>query len=261
MGAPSEDIEMPRSVGRKENPESLSGATQSKLSLYALAASAAGVQFLALTPTAGAEIIYTSAHQAIGRNQTYSFGVNHDGINDFTIQNVYGRGSTYVGFHLAIRADAGGAIASVPSHPSEHMARLFRKDAEIGAREGFLPQGANMAVGAVISGQPFAYGYWFNVRDGYLGLSFRIDGQVHYGWARFNVLTKSGFRNVAILTGYAYETEPDTPIIAGDTGGAADSEGMAEPGILPPVRSQTVATLGALALGAPGLEIWRREDF
>ena len=38
--------------------------------LYALAAGAAGVQLLALAPPAEAEIVYTGAHQAIGRNQT-----------------------------------------------------------------------------------------------------------------------------------------------------------------------------------------------
>jgi hypothetical protein len=113
-----------------------------------------------------------------------------------------------------------------------------------------------MAVGFEISGQYGAYGYWFNVRDGYIGLSFKIDGQIHYGWARFNVLTKSqGFRILAILTGYAYETQPDTPIIAGDTGSAADEEGQSGPMSGFP---QPAATLAALSLGAPGLAIWRR---
>jgi hypothetical protein len=257
-----EGIDMPQSIRRKRYPAKLSGSAQRNLSLYALAAGAAGVQLLALAQPSEAEVVYTSAHQAIGRNQTYSFDLNHDGVNDFTIINVYGRGCTYIGFHLAARADAGGAIASIPSNPSEHLAKLFRKDAEIGAREGFSPIGANMAVGAKISGQYFAYGDWFNVRDGYLGLSFRIDGQVHYGWARFNVITKNqGFRILAILTGYAYETQPNTPIIAGDTGGAADEESLATPGIGVPhqQKAQTVAALGMLALGAPGLAMWRRE--
>jgi hypothetical protein len=245
---------------RERQPARLSGSLQRNLSLYALAAGAAGVQLLALAQPSEAEVMYTSAHRVIGRNQVFSFDLNHDGINDFTIINLFGLGSCYEGFWLGIRPDAGGAIAYSRSNRGLDLATLFRKGAAIGIGEHFDPTGAIMANRFKYFDRIFSYGAWFNVRDGYLGLSFRIDGQVHYGWARLNVLSNARFRIVAILTGYAYETQPDTPIIAGDTGGAADEEGVVEPMIGVPQRqdAQPVAALGALALGSAGLAIWRR---
>jgi hypothetical protein len=59
----------------------------------------------------------------------------------------------------------------------------------------------------------------------------------------------------ALLTGYAYETQADKPIRAGDMGSAdADSAPIAE---LSPAGSKPLATLGALALGAEAIPIWR----
>ena len=60
----------------------------------------------------------------------------------------------------------------------------------------------------------------------------------------------------AILTGYAYETIPGRAIIAGKTKGRDDAEPTASLN----KRIPEPATLGALALGAPGLAIWRREE-
>jgi len=54
------------------------------------------------------------------------------------------------------------------------------------------------------------------VRTRYLGLEFLINGEVHFGWARLTVTCKD-LRVLATLSGYAYETVPNTPIIAGQT--------------------------------------------
>jgi hypothetical protein len=58
-----------------------------------------------------------------------------------------------------------------------------------------------------------------------------IKGKAHYGWVRMNVEIK-GMNFTATLTGYAYETIPNKPIIAGQT------------------RRKDEATLGRLAQGA-----------
>jgi hypothetical protein len=57
------------------------------------------------------------------------------------------------------------------------------------------------------------------------------------------------------LTGYAYETIPGKGIIAGKTKGPDDAEPTASD-----MHTTEQAMLGALALGAPGLSIWRREQ-
>ena len=55
-----------------------------------------------------------------------------------------------------------------------------------------------------------------------------IDGEIHYGWIGF----RSTDLGVAKLAGWAYETEPNTPIIVGDRGAANSASGgfqIAEP--------------------------------
>ena len=98
-------------------------------------------------------------------------------------------------------------------------------------------------------------GPWANVQHRYLALKFFIKGKVHYGWARLNVHwyvpDVSG-----TLTGYAYETVPGKSIITGATKGPDDAEPTADLSS----RTPEPFTLGALALGAPGLSIWRRKE-
>jgi len=93
----------------------------------------------------------------------------------------------------------------------------------------------------------------------YLGLKFTIKGKIHFGWARVKVDTlQTQQKFSATLTGYAYETIPGKPIIAGATNGPDDG---AEP-VPASIKTHTPkpATVGMLALGAPGLSIWRREE-
>jgi hypothetical protein len=77
-----------------------------------------------------------------------------------------------------------------------------------------------------------------------LGFRFVINKGWHYGWARLSVkLDKSGNIEGA-LTGYAYESVPLKPIIAGRTKG-------------PDVITVQPATLGHLARGAAAIPPWR----
>jgi hypothetical protein len=107
-------------------------------------------------------------------------------------------------------------------------------------------------------------GPWANggkgVKNRYLGLKFYISGKVHYGWARLTV-TFDGKFFVETLTGYAYETIPNRPIITGATKGTDDRNDVEppNPAALTAPASKP-ATLGLLAMGAPGLSIWRRKE-
>ncbi len=72
---------------------------------------------------------------------------------------------------------------------------------------------------------------------------FEFKGQLHYGWARLNEsCNQSGHVGTGaktLLTGYAYETIPDKPIVTGQT------EGSDAITVQP-------ASLGRLAQGAAG---------
>lgn len=84
-------------------------------------------------------------------------------------------------------------------------------------------------------------------------------GEVHYGWARMSVTCNNGYS--ILLTGYAYETIPNKPIIAGKTKGEDDIDpgpGASLTGPTPDIPH--TAMLGALALGAPGVSVWRRKE-
>jgi hypothetical protein len=84
-------------------------------------------------------------------------------------------------------------------------------------------------------------GRWDNVNNRYLGVKFTINGKVHYGWARLSVTNlKDKFRITATLTGYAYETIPNKPIIAGKTKG---------PDVVTAQPETVPGSLGRLALG------------
>ena len=73
-------------MSRSTRPSKLSDSMDRRLNMYALAAGAAGVGVLALTPPSEAKVIYTPAHIVIGAGQTYKLDLNHDGIVDFGLQ-------------------------------------------------------------------------------------------------------------------------------------------------------------------------------
>lgn len=210
------------------------GGFEKRLANYLTAAGAAGVGMLALAQPARAEIVYTPVHKVIEHDGVL-IDINHDGRTDFEI-------------FQATSLDSGRAVSARGVHGTDDIANgahffalNFKLGSSIGGSANFkwLQQG-KMATTYVIP-----YGYWVNSPNGYLGLRIAINGQWHYGWARLSV--EGGKR--ALLTGYAYETVPDQYIKAGQTSGDSVSS----------ARSASTGTLGALALGAPGLDLWRRQ--
>jgi hypothetical protein len=57
------------------------------------------------------------------------------------------------------------------------------------------------------------------------------------------------------VTAYAYETEPNTEIFAGLT-----KEPSAKLQLPENIQNQSGPSLGMLALGAEGMQMWRREE-
>lgn len=59
---------------------------------------------------------------------------------------------------------------------------------------------------------------YFYAKEGYMGVQFLIEGQVHYGWLEISndFLPPHGLSLQATkILGWAYETEPGKPIVAG----------------------------------------------
>jgi len=243
---------------RPRKTANFSDSIQHQLDIYVLAASAAGVGVLALAQPAEAKIVYTKIHVVIGSNQIYQLDLNHDGLADFKIDNQRFFTDTYVASLSALPAQANNAVVGKQPHVGyANYAYALLPGARVGPKQPF--SGAFMAwsIGVDRAGQ------WVNVRGRYLGLKFRIKGKVHYGWARLNV-TVGGSKITATLTGYAYETIPNKPIIAGATKGPAqrDAEGFdTEASLTNPIPDGPHrGSLGMLAVGAQGVPRRRRNE-
>jgi hypothetical protein len=231
----------------------LSKSVQHQLNMYALAASAAGVAALCSAQPAEAKIVYTAAHVPIPVNSEVFFDLNHDGISDFGIKN-YGGGS--VNSVRAVATQNGIRGVSCQGHDfSTYCAPALLHGAKVGGKQRFL---SGKPIMAATTYWGVDVGPWFNLngRPAYLGIRFLINGNTHFAWARVCVSHSADKDYKVTVTGYAYETIPGKPIIAGATKGPEDAEPTAalSSGIPEPV------TLGALALGAPGLSIWRRRE-
>ncbi|MBA3913918.1 MAG: hypothetical protein H0X25_08720 [Acidobacteriales bacterium] len=202
-----------------------------------------------------AEIVYTPANVTINGGQSLLLDLNSDGITDFELDNSYVVGTLISGTHgLCAALDVGrkghsGAV--VRAGGKFGLAARLSAGPSIGGGNLF----ANKAVMAQAHGGLFncyvsiGEGFWKGTGTGFLGLGFLINGETHYGWA---TVSFSAIMNTitATLQGYAYETVPGQSIKAGHTHAAdLESEDRATP----------QPTLGLLAVGCSGLDLWRKE--
>jgi len=240
---------------RPRKTADLSDSVHHQLSKYALAAGAAGVSVLALSPSSEAKIVYSPTDTtSITPHHTIPLDLNHDVTIDFLFKDA----SLYI-----YNGRDFGSLWVLPAHQANkiqgysgsvlHYASALRAGVSIGPKGQFTPGPKIMA----FNGSGSCLGPWGTAenQNRYLGLEFLIKGKVHFGWARLSV-SCSGRQVFATLTGYAYETIPGKSIIAGTTKGPDD----AEPTAALSSSHTPEPTLGMLALGAPGLSIWRRKE-
>jgi hypothetical protein len=238
-------------------PFQLSSTLHKNLNAYTLGAATAGVALLALTPPAAAEIIFTPVNGQIAGGSKYALDLNHDGVVDFTLENDFHNSTTPFGDDLNIvPAVKGNGVWQGPRERyNQRDAAALPAGVPVGSGKPFIFQNVNMAYASLTALTYVSGGPWKNVTNRFLGLRFLIDGEVHYGWARLTVLTDSHRETVkATLTGYAYETVANQPILTGRISGTGEESAMASPAATHPVQ------LGLLALGSAGLAVWRREE-
>ena len=238
-------------------PFSLSNSLHHQLNLYAIAAGAAGMGMLALAQPTEAKIIYTKADEKIA---PFDLPLDMDGTRVLLFMAYTMVTTPGTVWRVSINPARGNGIWVT----AKGKAAALRAGAEIGPKAPFSSQNSDVSMGAIAigNGKRYYFGPWENggkgVKNRYLGLRFQIKGKTHYGWARLHFPSPQ----LAKLTGYAYETIPNKPILAGETKGADESNvEQANAMLTRPIPDiPQLAMLGALALGAPGLSIWRRED-
>ncbi len=243
---------MPRPAARPRKATPLSESLHRQLPLYVLAAT--GVS--ALAQPSEAEVVYTPINHKIAANETFAIDLNHDGLTDFTIVNRL----HHFNMQLTV-APAFGNYAVIGQFLT--WAEAMHPGSLVGvSRPSGHPSFTNQVMASVGSYSGYSNGSWFNVSDRYLGLAFKNHGKLHYGWARLSTKWNHNLRIEATLTGFAYETEPDIPIIAGNTGGLGENGADASPRgemLSTPKPALSPATLGALSLGATGFSLGRND--
>jgi hypothetical protein len=257
---------MQRSSGPRKTAN-LSDSIHHQLNMYALAASAAGVGMLALVPATEAKIVYTPSHIPIKVNDRIVLDLNHDGINDFQFFNysTYTSGRLRAGLTVSPAQRSNKIWSNRTSLCNYVCASALPKGRKIGPNGKFKHQHLFMAGfgGATKSGNSVSFGPWRNVEQAYLGFKFIIHGKSHFGWARVKMERTQNHAFSAVINGYAYETIPNKPLIAGQTQvhtGNPLHEDTGASLTRPLPNKLRLATLGALALGSPALSIWRKES-
>jgi len=237
------------------------------LSRYSAAATAAGVSLLALTNAAQAKIVYTPANTPIPpRAGPVTFDLNHDGIADFYLSFWRFSGGSASGYASLI---AGGENQSnqvwgvgsfghggIPARQAKMANPLkgrsggnffvsaLRPGFKVGPNNSYFRAGpGEMAAAEWSARRSFSTtaGQWECGQPRYLGLKFVIKGETHYGWMR------EQYKDEFTVTGYAYETIPNKPIVTGKTKG-------------PDVILPEDASLGCLAQGASAIPVWRAKS-
>ena len=224
---------------------------------YASAAAAAGVGMMVLAQTGEAKIVYTPTNTGVGGPTPID--LNNDGFADFTIQQwCCGQHSVILAVKPTI---AGNSIRPNGGTSFYAAAGFFGVPVGPGGKfaVGSSYLGLRMATaGSYGGGSQWFIGPWANAVNRYLGMKFQINGQTHYGWARLSVANFI-HGGAVVITGYAYETVANRKILEGHVSGPASVSEIIEPNRLT-APGRSAGSLSALALGAPGLSIWRRED-
>jgi hypothetical protein len=215
-------------------PSRLCDSLSQRLNTYALAASAAGVGILALTPPAEAKIIYTKADAPIANHTILNLDNGRKGQFIFATHRV----GVTSGYSFVMSVFPIGKKNRIWGMSTIQAASALRCGFRIGPDKKKFAYGDDFmglirtgVLGSVYEGQ------WVDATNRYLGLQFEINGRTHYGWARLSVDMFEGERT---LTGYAYETVPNKAIIAGKTKG---------PDVVTVRPDAAAGTLGRLALG------------
>lgn len=203
-----------------------------RLNRYSLAASVAGVSVLALATPAQARIVFTPAHIRLTPNHKLAIDLNHDGIKDFELIDAGAGSSDFLEVN-ALQSGNALAQADTDCNPSVGVAALD-PGVLIGKGQVFSHNLYCMAQKLATEG---SFGSWPGVTNRFVGVKFVIKGKSHFGWVRLSV-SRAPF--IAHITGYAYETVPNKPIVAGKTSGA-EAE----------VSEEQTGTLGKLATGSP----------
>jgi len=230
------------SAGQRLNP-----ALERRWAAYALAASAG---LAATAQPALAKIVYTPPRHYI-ITPVEGLPIRFEGSVTFQFSvacfysPLFGLATLDV---FKGRFDGQASVIALNNSP-KYSAAALSSGAEIGPGGNFMNVG-NDSPARMAYKHYHITGQWAHAQHRFLGLRFTLGGNTYYGWAEFSVFVGGPYQPneiVALPEGYAFQTVPNQPIAAG--AGRPHTASAMQP-----------ATLGLLAVGAPGLTYWRRKE-
>ena len=164
------------------------------------------------------QVVYTDVEpdEVIGLNGSFNIDLNADGIADFNPQ--------------VFDAPNGAGAVIFPTSNGSNSSQGSNGNGFVGFAIGNYNYPSNLSSGAVIdansdfvtdargdlnlnscnySGSQFCDG----VTDGFIGVSFELAGNTHYGWIRVDV---SADASSITVKDFAFDATPDAAIVAGD---------------------------------------------
>lgn len=207
-----------------------------KLKLYSLTAGA-----VAAGTSGQSQVMYTNVDPdtlTSGVNNSYDLDLNNDNVVDFSLSIIESTTSSYFtwssGFFNYTNMQKGIQIDPVSGN---EVLGFWAQALDSGmvvqnAQYGWSGYGGNAIAnevqyfssyqfttyyGSTYSGTnsgTWAGGNFVAAQDKYLGLRVNINGNLHYGWARLDVLSDTSF----VIKDYAIEMTANKFIITGDTG-------------------------------------------
>ncbi len=279
----SEKKNFAQHLAQKREPARLTGKLDGRLLSYAVAATAAGIGIAQAQP-AEAEVVAHPANISVPYNGgLVQFDINGDGQMDFGLSFGSEKGPKHRARRQTCSSDCPPSFSSdMKVIPAQAANEIW----QTGQKAGFTGEGSVYCAAALgpgrrvgpsaafkgpgtramywvyenpISGGVFTACRWNSEATRYLGVKF-VDtkGNLHYGWVRVAIGYSAG--ETVTITGYAYETVPNKGITTGVTHGAVEDASMVAPESMFTPTSAAPASLGLLALGSSGLEIWRRPE-
>jgi hypothetical protein len=244
-----------------------------QLSLYSLAAAAAGVSILAAATPAESEVVVTQKTiqlqlSYLGKEGT-GISFQNNGVDDLELVlssfSVFGNNGNSL---KAVNASEGEGVVGQNRYRGQFAVALA-PGASIGPARNFLSaacRGSYFSCAKAVRlaathtstfgpGHVVGGNFAGDDKTAYLGVRFLIDGETHYGWVRLTVNTTVRRATSATVTAYAYETEANTPIFAGMT--KAPTAELHAP---ERIQNQAGPSLGMLAVGAEAVPLWRRNE-
>ncbi len=175
--------------------------------------------------------------QPVGFGQEISFGSINLSNGSFVLGGTVAPAFTIEGVGVPLFGFVGTSIEAAFSNGFYSDATNFSANASVSSASSFS---SNVLIGA----NALYGGDWFPGASGFLGLRINQGGgNYNYGWAQFAF--SSDPSGAATISGFAFETDVNTAILAGDVGPA-------------PIPEPGTWAAAALLLGGAAYARWRK---